>query len=186
MPQVNSSFFPPLSYSSFSSRSSSLNRSAGISFDLSETQKEFQNLARDFAQNVVLPKAAHYDHTMEFPVPLIEEAHKLGLMNTHIPEKYGGLGLGILDNCIIGEEISYACAGFGTVLNANDLAQMPVIVAGNDEQKKKYLSRCVEAPIQCSYCVTEPGAGSDVAGIKTNGTTCFQSPIFVHFLVIFS
>ena len=140
---------------------------SGLNFELSETQKEFQNLARDFARNVVLPQAAQYDKSMEFPKPLVAEAHKLGLMNTHIPEKYGGMGLSIMDNCIIGEEISYACTGVGTVLNANDLAQMPVILAGNDAQKKKYLGRCVEEPIQCSYCVTEPVAGSDVAGIKT-------------------
>lgn len=88
-------------------------------------------------------------------------------MNTHVPKEYGGLGFGILENCIVGEELAYGCTGFSTAVNANDLASMPVIIAGNDAQKKKYLGRCVEAPISVSYAVTEPVAGSDVAGIQT-------------------
>jgi acyl-CoA dehydrogenase len=99
-------------------------------------------------------------------------------MNTHIPKKFGGLGLGILDNTVITEELAYACTGFSTAVRdlwdeltwqvgANDLGQVPVILAGNDAQKKKYLGRCVDEPIAVSYAVTEPSAGSDVAGIKT-------------------
>ena len=88
-------------------------------------------------------------------------------MNTHIPEKYGGLGLGCLDGVVIAEEISYGCTGIGTALEANGLAEAPVILAGNDAQKKKYLGRLTEAPLQAAYAVTEPGAGSDVAGAKT-------------------
>jgi acyl-CoA dehydrogenase len=88
-------------------------------------------------------------------------------MNTHIPEKFGGPQLGILDAVIVGEELAYGCSGVFTAIAANDLGQMPVIIAGNDAQKKKYLGRCAESPLSVSYAVTEPGAGSDVAGIKT-------------------
>jgi len=77
------------------------------------------------------------------------------------------LGLGILDNTIITEELAFGCTGFSTALGANDLGQIPVILAGNEAQKKKYLGRCVEEPIAVSYGVTEPSAGSDVASIKT-------------------
>lgn len=88
-------------------------------------------------------------------------------MNTHIPTEYGGLGLHALDGVIVAEELAYACTGVMTAIEANSLAEAPVLVAGSDAQKKKYLGRMTEAPIQAAYCVTEPGAGSDVAGAKT-------------------
>jgi acyl-CoA dehydrogenase len=88
-------------------------------------------------------------------------------MNTHIPKDCGGLGLGILESCLIGEGLSYGCSGVMTAITANELGQVPVILAGNDAQRKKYLGRCTDSPISVSYAVTEPGAGSDVAGIKT-------------------
>ena len=68
---------------------------------------------------------------------------------------------------VVGEELSVACTGMNTAFEANTLAQTPVIIAGNDAQKKEYLGRCTAEPIQCAYCVTEPQAGSDVAGLKT-------------------
>lgn len=138
-----------------------------VDFSLSEEQLEFQNLARDFAQKEVAPKAAHHDETGEYPHEIIKKAHDLGLMNTHIPEEYGGMGLGVLDGCIISEEIAAGCTGIGTAMEANGLAQAPVIVAGNDDQKKRFLTPMTEEPLLAAYCVTEPGAGSDVAGMKT-------------------
>ena len=104
---------------------------------------------------------------MAYPEPIFNKAWELGLVNSHIPEAYGGLGLHCLDGCIIQEELAYACTGMQTAIEANSLAEMPVIVAGNEQQKKKYLGRMTEAPLQAAYGVTEPGAGSDVAGIKT-------------------
>ena len=77
------------------------------------------------------------------------------------------MGLHCLDGVIIGEELAFGCTGIMTAIEANSLAEAPVLVAGNDAQKKKYLGRMVEEPLQAAYCVTEPGAGSDVAGIKT-------------------
>ncbi len=68
---------------------------------------------------------------------------------------------------MVAEKISYGCSGIGTALEANGLGSMPIMLAGNEEQKNKYLTRLIEEPILCAYCVTEPGAGSDVAGIKT-------------------
>ncbi|XP_028667026.1 medium-chain specific acyl-CoA dehydrogenase, mitochondrial [Erpetoichthys calabaricus] len=141
--------------------------SAGYSFELSEQQKEFRDTARKFAREEIIPAAPHYDKTGEFPVPLIKRAWELGLMNSHIPEHCGGLGLGIFDACLITEELAYGCTGVQTAIEANSLGQMPVIIAGNNDQQKKYLGRMSEEPLMCAYCVTEPGAGSDVAGIKT-------------------
>lgn len=148
---------------SFSTASSS----GGLNFQLSEEQQQYRDLARNFAREKVLPAAAELDKTGAYPTALLKEAHSLGLLNTHVPKEYGGLGLGILDNTIISEELAYACTGFSTAAGANDLAQMPLILGGSDALKKKYLGRCIEEPIAVSYAVTEPTAGSDVAGIKT-------------------
>ncbi|XP_064616078.1 medium-chain specific acyl-CoA dehydrogenase, mitochondrial-like [Liolophura sinensis] len=98
---------------------------------------------------------------------VIKKAWNLGLINTHIPQDCGGLGLGIFDACLVTEELAYGCTGVQTAIEANSLGQMPVIIAGNKEQQKKYLGRMMEEPLLCAYGVTEPGAGSDVAGIKT-------------------
>ncbi|MDM7916229.1 MAG: acyl-CoA dehydrogenase family protein [Candidatus Eisenbacteria bacterium] len=138
-----------------------------MDFTLSEDQVEFQKLARDFAQREIAPKAAYHDQTGEFPREICRKAWEAGLMNTHIPQEYGGLGLGVLDGCIIAEEIGAACSGIGTAMEANTLAEAPVIVGGSDEQKKKWLAPMVEEFRLAAYCVTEPNAGSDVQGLKT-------------------
>jgi len=138
-----------------------------ISFELSEMQQAFQDLARQFARNEVAPAAAHHDKTGEFPRQVLANAHAAGLMNPHIPESCGGLGLGTLDGCLISEEIAWGCTGIGTAMEANTLAQMPVIEAGTEAQKKKYLGRLTEECMFAAYAVTEPGAGSDVAAGRT-------------------
>ncbi|XP_038147849.1 medium-chain specific acyl-CoA dehydrogenase, mitochondrial-like isoform X1 [Cyprinodon tularosa] len=141
--------------------------SSGFSFELTDQQKEFQQLARRFAREEMMPVAAAYDKSAEYPFPIIKKAWELGLVNGHIPQEYGGMGLSIFDACLITEELAYACTGMQTAMEANSLGQMPVIIAGNEAQKKKYLGRMTEEPLMCAYCVTEPGAGSDVAGLKT-------------------
>ncbi|NXO74174.1 ACADM protein, partial [Phainopepla nitens] len=163
-----------------------------FSTELTDEQKEFQATARKFALEEIIPVAAQYDRTGEYPVPLIKRAWELGLMNSHIPESCGdrpcwvfltdlvyltplspllsptgGLGLGTFEACLITEELAYGCTGVQTAIEANSLGQMPVIIAGNEQQQKKYLGRMTEEPLMCAYCVTEPGAGSDVAGIRT-------------------
>lgn len=138
-----------------------------IGFALTEEQKQLQKLARDFAEKEIRPKAPRYDETGEWPADVLEKAWELGLMNTHIPQEFGGLGLSALDEAILSEETGWGCTGVATAMTANTLAQAPVIVAGNDAQKKKYLGAFTERHHMCSYAVTEPGAGSDVAGIQT-------------------
>jgi acyl-CoA dehydrogenase len=138
-----------------------------IDFTLTEEQTALQELARKFAREEIAPKAAHHDETGEFPREIAKKAWELGLMNTHIPEAYGGPGMGVLDGCIITEELAWACTGIATAMEANSLAAAPLIVAGSDEVKKEFLGRLTREPLFAAYCVTEPGAGSDVAGIKT-------------------
>ncbi len=139
-----------------------------VSFLLSEEQAQIQNLAREFAEREIVPKAAHHDQTGEFPRDICKKAWELGLMNGHIPEQYGGLGLGVFDSCLVAEEIAAGCTGIGTAMEANNLAEAPLIVAGSDEQKKRFLTPMTEDLLFAAYCVTEPDAGSDVAGIKSH------------------
>ncbi len=139
-----------------------------IGFELTETQQAFQDMARQFAQNEIAPAAAKHDASGEFPREVLQKAWEAGLMNPHIPEDCGGMGLAALDGCVISEEIAWGCTGIGTAMEANTLAEMPVIVAGSESQKKKYLGRLTEELGFCAYAVTEPGAGSDVAaGLST-------------------
>eukprot|EP01060_Flectonema_neradi_P005278 TRINITY_DN134_c1_g5_i1.p1 TRINITY_DN134_c1_g5~~TRINITY_DN134_c1_g5_i1.p1 ORF type:complete len:408 (+),score=101.84 TRINITY_DN134_c1_g5_i1:68-1225(+) len=138
-----------------------------MSFSLNEEQQMIQDMARKFAKEVMIPVAAHHDKTGEYPQDVFAKAWENGLANTHVPEQYGGPGLSNLDSVIITEELAYGCTGMGTALEANGLASAPVLVAGSEEQKTEYLGRLTAEPIQAAYCVTEPGAGSDVQGIKT-------------------
>jgi acyl-CoA dehydrogenase len=108
-----------------------------LNFEISDDQKQLQELARKFAKEEIIPKAHHHDKTGEFPREIAKKAWEMGLMNTHIPTEFGGMGLGVLDGCIITEEMGYGCTGIATAMEANALASAPVIVAGNDEQKKK-------------------------------------------------
>ena len=138
-----------------------------MDFRLSDEQKALQEMARDFARNEIEPVSAHHDQTGEFATGIYEKAFELGLMNTHIPEEYGGLGLGVLEGCIIAEEIAAGCSGIYACMEVNSLAEAPLIVAGTDDQKKRFLTPMTEKLTFAAYAVTEPNAGSDVAAIKT-------------------
>jgi acyl-CoA dehydrogenase len=141
--------------------------STGISFALTEEQKALRALAREFAQNEIRPKAAAYDEHSTHPADVIAKAHELGLMNVHVPEEYGGLALSGFEGMLIGEELNWGCSGMGTSILANGLGAGPVLIAGTDEQKREWLPPLLEEPILCSFGLSEPDAGSDVARIKT-------------------
>ncbi|XP_003386647.1 PREDICTED: medium-chain specific acyl-CoA dehydrogenase, mitochondrial-like [Amphimedon queenslandica] len=140
---------------------------SGINFELTPQQKEFQDTSRRFARDEIIPVAAHYDKTGEYPWPVLKKAWELGLINQAVPEEYGGLGLPLVDMCINAIELAFGCTGISTAIGANDLAEAPVILGGSHEIKKKFLGRMTEEPLIAAYCVTEPDCGSDVSGIKT-------------------
>ncbi len=139
----------------------------GISFALTDEQKALRELAREFADKEIRPKAAEYDERSTHPADVLSKAHELGLMNLHVPEEYGGAGLQCFDGMLIGEELYRGCSGIGTSIVANGLGAGPVILFGSDEQKRAWLAPLIEEPILCSFGLTEPGAGSDVASMKT-------------------
>jgi acyl-CoA dehydrogenase len=138
-----------------------------MDFTLDDEQRALQELARDFARNEIEPVAAHHDRTGEFAMEIYRKAHSLGLMNTHIPEAYGGPGLHVLDNCLLAEELAAGCSGIYTCMEVNSLAAAPLLVAGTEDQKQRFLSPLSKELSFASYAVTEPDAGSDVAGIGT-------------------
>jgi len=138
----------------------------GISFALTDEQKMLQQLAWDFARTEIAPVAEHYDRTAEFPSPVIQKARAAGLINMNIPAEYGGGGASLIEECLVGEALAWGCSGISTSMMINNLAAIPVVVAGSEAQKKEWLGRMMQGQL-AAYAVTEPAAGSDVAGIQT-------------------
>ncbi len=133
---------------------------------LSDEQLVLHETARRFAQEEIAPVAAKYDQSSEFPREVIRRAWELGLSSTVIPPEHGGLGLSSVDQCLITEEVAWGCAGIGTSVMANDLGLTPIVVAGTDEQKKRWLALCAAEFKLIAFCLSEPNAGSDVAGLQ--------------------
>jgi len=138
-----------------------------IDFSLSDEQKMLQEMARRFTRTEIMPVAAQFDESGEFPWDVMKKAFEAGLVNEQIPEEYGGSGLGVLDSCLICEELAAGCAGIATSLMANGLALTPIIIAGTEEQKKKFLTPFTEQLQFASFCLTEPDAGSDAGAVRT-------------------
>lgn len=138
-----------------------------IGFDLSEEQRALVETARKFTRDRIIPVAAELDEHETFPTDVCREAFELGLANLEVPEAYGGLGLSCLDHCLVLEELAYGCVAVQTTLTANNLGAMPLIIAGTEAQKQKYLGQLTSEPCFAAYACSEPDAGSDVAGIRT-------------------
>jgi len=138
-----------------------------VDFTLTDEQKDLRELAHDFAEKEIRPVAWELDQDGGWPQAIIDKAHEVGLMNTHIPEEYGGAGLDYLTGCIIEEELSWGCSGVQTSLGANGLASAPVMLGGSEEVKQEFCAALVESPKLASFCLTEPDAGSDVSGMRT-------------------
>jgi acyl-CoA dehydrogenase len=158
-----------------------------IDFELNEEQKAAVDMAHEFALNELRPIALECDRKGEFPGgELLAKAAEAGLTSYGIPEEYGGGGLDPLTGAMVTEEIFWGCAGLATSIGANNLACAPILIAGTEEQKQKWLPKlCDEKnPQLAAFCLTEPEAGSDAASIKTtakekgghyvlNGQKCF-------------
>ena len=139
----------------------------GVSFALTDEQKELRALAREFAEKEIRPHAAEHDDRQTHPAEIVAKAHELGLMNLHLPESLGGPELSAFDGMLVGEELNWGCSGIGTSIGANGLAAGPILVAGTDEQKREWLAPLLSEPILGCFGLSEPGAGSDVSGIQT-------------------
>jgi len=159
---------------------------AVVDFDLSDEQKAAVEMAHDFALNELRPIAEEADRKGEFPKDLImKKACDAGFTSSGISDEYGGGGLDPLTSAMVMEELFWGDAGLATSIGANNLATAPIMIAGTDEQKQKWLPRlCTGEGKLAAFALTEPEAGSDVAAIKTtakdegdhwvlNGQKCF-------------
>ena len=137
-----------------------------MDFTLTEDQKALQQKARDFAIREVLPVARKYDESEEFPLPVIKKAWEEKLLNLGIPKKYGGQGYGLLDACLVVEEMSSACPGMATSIFDNNLGAEPIVIGGNEEQKERILGELINEFKLIAFATSEPTMGSDVASMK--------------------
>ncbi len=170
-----------------------------MNFEFTSEQLAMQKMAGDFAKNELMPVSAEYDERDEMPTDLLREMVKQGFSSITIPEEYGGGGMDELTVCLVTEELGRGCAGIATAIGANSLACYPILIAGDEEQKKKYLTQACEGSF-AAFCLTEPNAGSDVSSISTtaikdgdnyviNGAKCFITngscaDIYVVFAVV--
>ncbi|HEX8043923.1 acyl-CoA dehydrogenase family protein [Candidatus Deferrimicrobium sp.] len=138
-----------------------------IGFDPTPEQEALREMSHKFAANEIRPRAAEWDRDGTFPLELFRKAFDLGLMTGFIPEIFGGQGLTLLDTCILEEEISWGCSGVATSMNANALALGPILLAGTEAQKRAFIQPFATEFRFASFCLTEPGAGSDPGGIAT-------------------
>jgi len=155
-----------------------------MDYRLSDEQLALQETARRFAQTEIAPVAGEYDESGEFPMEIMKKAWELGLSSVSIPEAHGGVELGLLDSCLITEELAWGCAGMATSIMCNDLGLTPILLGGSDAQKKEWFSYLTGDFRMVSFCLSEPEAGSDVAGMQLfaekdgddyilNGTKCW-------------
>jgi acyl-CoA dehydrogenase len=139
-----------------------------MDFSLSNEQSSLQDIARRFAKTSMLPHVAHFDKLAEFPKEILKSAYEAGLINLLQPAELGGVGISLVDSCIIVEELASACGGMATSMVANDLALLPIRIAGNESQKKLFIEDVILNQKYASFCLTEPGAGSDAAGLTSS------------------
>ena len=141
-----------------------------VDFTLTDEQKALREMAHDFAEKEMRPVAWEYDKDGTWPEDVLKKAWDLGLMNSHIPEEYGGPGASYMDGVLIEEEMGWGCSGIGTSLTCNGLATAPIMLGGSEDTKKEFLGRLTEEYGLASFCLTEPDAGSDVSGMRTTAT----------------
>lgn len=137
-----------------------------LNFALTEEQTALQETTRKFVKERIVPIAAACDHESKFPHEVFKEAWGIGLVGSTIPEAYGGAGLSEFDQVLITEELGYGCTGIQTSMTANTLAATPILIAGTEALKRRYLGMLTAEPVYAAYAVTEPAAGSDVAGMQ--------------------
>lgn len=140
---------------------------AGISFDLSDEQRELQALAHDFAERELRPIAREWDEREDFPPELLGNAARVGLTSHAIPAEFGGGGVSPVTSALVAEELSWGCAGLAAPIGATMFPVRPLLSAGTEEQRRRWLPRlATEEGCLAAIAFTEPGAGSDVAALQ--------------------
>jgi acyl-CoA dehydrogenase len=135
--------------------------------NLTAEQQELIKTARQFALKEMLPVAQKLDDEGKFPDDIFQKAWEVGLRNLELPQDIGGMGLTCFEHCLILEELNYACTGITTSLAGSSLGSLPLLIAGNEMQKKRFLGQLISEPVHAAYGCSEPDAGSDVANMRT-------------------
>jgi butyryl-CoA dehydrogenase len=141
-----------------------------MDYFFNEEQIALRDLVRKIADDKVRPVAAKYDREGTFPWDLVKVFAEAGLYGVVIPEEYGGAGRGVTELAIVSEELAKACAGVTLAVAASALGTFPIIISGNDEQKRRYLPDLAAGKYLAAFCLTEPEAGSDAGAIRTRAT----------------
>ncbi|MDQ3940328.1 MAG: acyl-CoA dehydrogenase family protein [Actinomycetota bacterium] len=141
--------------------------SEGLSFRLTDEQRAFQETVRQLAEDKIAPRAQEIDEADEYPWDIDELLIKNGFAGVSYPEEYGGAGGGAIELCILVEELSRVCAGISLIPAVNKLGAIPILLGGTDEQKKLVCTGITNGEHRMSYCLTEPGSGSDAAAMKS-------------------
>ncbi|MGH9380533.1 MAG: acyl-CoA dehydrogenase [Thermoanaerobaculia bacterium] len=139
-----------------------------MQIELTEEQELLRDTVRRFADEVVRPRAKEIDETGEFPLAFFRQAGELGLTGVAVPEEYGGSGMDTVSYCLVVEEVSRVCATSGVILSVNNsLVCDPLLKFGNEEQKREFLTPLAAGEKLGCFALTEPGAGSDAASLRT-------------------
>lgn len=139
----------------------------GLSFKFTEEQEAFRQSVRQLAEDKIAPRAAEIDETDEYPEDIDELLIKAGFAGVSYPEEYGGAGGGAVEIALLIEELSRVSAGVSLIPAVNKLGAIPILLAGTDDQKKKVCAGITNGDHRMSYCLTEPGSGSDAAAMKS-------------------
>ena len=138
-----------------------------LDYLLTEEQVMIRDLARQITDERIRPVAAEYDRSEKFPMDIMKVIAQSDLSGVYIEEKYGGMGGSILELCLVTEEFSKGCAGIAICYSATALGTYPIILAGSEEQKQKYLPAIAKGEKLCAFGLTEPAAGSDASALQT-------------------
>lgn len=138
-----------------------------MNYFLTEEQKMIKELARRIAEEKILPVRAEYDEKEKFPWDIVEELAKADLFGVYIPEEYGGMGFGVFELCLVIEELSRICGGIALAYAGTALGTFPILLFGNEQQKRKYLPSIAKGEKIAAFAVTESGAGSDITTLST-------------------
>ena len=138
-----------------------------VDYNFTEDQKMLRELCRDIAEQKIRPFSRELDEKEEFPTDIIKTLAQSDLFSLCIPEKYGGMGSGLIELCIATEEISRVDGGVATVYAASFLGMFPILLNGTEAQRQKYLPDIASGKSLCAFGLTEPEAGSDASGIRT-------------------
>jgi alkylation response protein AidB-like acyl-CoA dehydrogenase len=139
-----------------------------MAYQLSEDQRLIQETARAFAQNELRPHAARWDEAHEFPKATIKQAADLGFGGIYVKDDVGGSGLGRLDAALVFEELSRGCVTTAAFISIHNMAAWMIDTFGNEEQRQRWLPKLTQMDLMASYCLTEPGSGSDASALRTS------------------